>query len=258
MMKSDSDESRPAIWAEGSQKPPFEPRAFARVALKIGRETVSGILARCGSSAKDFGGDLRAGRLRIPEERLGHTGRFLPSASGTGRAVLGGAGILHRASELTRPNAFVRAPKDIDAAYRDLFRGRVAPAGAAPLAQATALTTPLCTDQAAAVAGQSETAGAPPLTDELAAIRDMLRNPQQDAAETARIPGRADGVPEQLPGTSAESISLTRSLRHAAGEGAALILGCWMIAFALPYGAIRAGLAHFRGEDLRKIRSRSE
>ncbi|SEB58653.1 hypothetical protein [Rhodobacter sp. 24-YEA-8] len=232
MMKSDSDESRPAIWAEGSQKPPFEPRAFARVALKIGRETVSGILARCGSSARDIGGDLRAGRLRIPEERLGHTGRFLPSASGTGRAVLGGAGILHRASEITRPNAFVRAPKDIDAAYRDLFRGRVAPAEAAPLAQ--------------------------PLTDQLAAIRDMLRNPQQDAAETARKPGHNDGAPEQLPGARAESISLTRRLRHAAGEGAALILGCWMIAFALPYGAIRAGLAHFRGEDLRKIRSRGE
>ncbi|MBJ2150874.1 hypothetical protein [Paracoccus sp. IB05] len=254
MMKSDSDESRPAIWAEGSQMPPFEPRAFFRVALKIGRETVSGILARCGSSARDIGGDLRNGRLRIPGERLGHTGRFLPSASSTGLAVLGGAGILRRASELTQPNAYVSAPKDIDAAYRDLFRGRVAPAEAAPLAQ----TTTHCAGQAAAVAGPPDTAGGQPGPDELAAIRDMLRNPQQGAEEPAGKPGCKNDAPAQLPRATAESLALSQRLRHVAGEGAARILGYWMIAFAFPYGAIRAGLAHFRGEDLRKIRSSGE
>lgn len=254
MMKSDSDESRPAIWAEGSQKPPFEPRAFARVALKIGRETVSGILARCGSNAKDIGGDLRAGRLRIPEERLGHTGRFLPSASSTGLAVLGGAGILRRASELTRPNANVSVPKDIDAAYRDLFRGRVAPASPAPSAQTTALSA----GQAAATAEQPDPAVGQTGPDELAAIRDMLRNPQQGAEETARKPGGSDEVLAQPHRAMARSLSLTQRLRHAAGEGAARILGYWMIAFAFPYGAIRAGLAHFRGEDLRKARGSGE
>ncbi|WP_157970893.1 hypothetical protein [Pseudogemmobacter bohemicus] len=254
-MKNGSDESRPAIWAEGSQKPPFEPRAFARVALKIGRETVSGILSRCGSSASEIAGEMRAGRLRIPEDRLGRTGRFLPSAASTGRAVLSGAGILRRASELAQPNAYISAPKEIDQAYRDLFRdgassGEVQARSGRPVAKARSAT-------ARSAGAEQDSAVGGGISDELAAIRDILKNPQaEQAAGKPRLRSAAASQPESAG--AMPSLSLVQRLRSGVEEGAARILGYWMIAFALPYGAIRAGLAHFNGEDLRKIRRTGE
>ena len=223
-MNGDNEETRPAIWAEGSQKPPFEPRAFARAALKIGRETVAGILARCGHSAEGIGGEMRAGRLRIPEDRLGRTGRYLPTAETTSRAVFGGAGILKRAAEVAQPNAkaYTEAPREVDGAYRDLFRDGGSVADASP----------------ARYAAEGE-------SDQLASIRAVLNAPAE-AAEAQKTPRIPDPVP------AAASLSLSARLRQSLREGAARVIGYWMIAFVIPYGAIRAGLAHLNGEDLRK------
>ncbi|NPD15339.1 hypothetical protein HOY34_09020 [Xinfangfangia sp. D13-10-4-6] len=254
-MNGERNESRPAIWARGSQTPPFDPRAFARTALKIGRETVAGILSRCGKSAESVGGELSQGRLRIPEDRLGRTGRYLPSAESTGRAVFGGAGILKRAAEVAQPNLNAYAPEEvgsrIETAYRDLFRtaDQLAPQGDTVSRAAAPPQAP------------QDRAGA----DELASIRALMT---ASPAEVEPLHGSAEhGVADHGPANhgrtashgaesaspgQADNPSLAGRFKEALHEGAARVIGYWMIVFAIPYGAVRAGIAHLKGEDLRR------
>ena len=83
MTKPKISDSRPRIWAEGTQNPPFQPRAFALASVIHARESLSGLLTRCAASAGGFGQLVATGRWRVPENRLGRSGRYLPSVATT-------------------------------------------------------------------------------------------------------------------------------------------------------------------------------
>jgi len=142
-MPKTKDENRPRIWAEGSQNPPFDIRAFALASVTFARDSLSGLLSRCSASARGFGAEVAAGRWRVPENRLGRSGRFLPSVGRTAAAIRGGAEVLartarvvaHAAEEPPAPMPAVPASRpakarpmpveDIDlAAIRALMRDR--------------------------------------------------------------------------------------------------------------------------------------
>lgn len=142
-MPKTKDENRPRIWAEGSQNPPFNIRAFALASVTCARDSLSGLLSRCSASARGFGAEVAAGRWRVPENRLGRSGRFLPSVGRTAAAIRGGAEVLartarvvaHAAEEPPAPMPAVPASRpakarpmpveDIDlAAIRALMRDR--------------------------------------------------------------------------------------------------------------------------------------
>lgn len=142
-MPKTKDENRPRIWAEGRQNPPFNIRAFALASVTCARDSLSGLLSRCSASARGFGAEVAAGRWRVPENRLGRSGRFLPSVGRTAAAIRGGAEVLartarvvaHAAEEPPAPMPAVPASRpakarpapgeDIDlAAIRALMRDR--------------------------------------------------------------------------------------------------------------------------------------
>lgn len=237
-MTRKTDGERPAIWVGGRQTPPFEPRSFARAALILGRESVADLLARCGCSARGIGGALRAGRWRIPENRLGRSGRFLPSAEGTGAAVLGGADILIRAAMVARPPGAAVA-EDEPAAAGDVFRW---PEPEPTVADEGCAAAPA--DPAVRQAGKED--------EDLAAIRAIIAGDTARADSGARQAAAPAGVPGGGPAAPADAGDRPASAGRLAAGGAR-VLGWWMILVSIPWGALRAGLAHLDGQDLRGI-----
>ncbi|NGM46847.1 hypothetical protein G5B31_15020 [Rhodobacter sp. SGA-6-6] len=131
-MPKTAKDSRPRIWAEGSQNPPFDARAFARASVTCAREGLSGLLGR--SSAAGSGVEVATGRWRVPPDRLGRSGRFLPSVARTAAAIRGGAEVLARAGRsVGRDRAQEPAPPTIFTAEPAAPRpARPAPAAAGP------------------------------------------------------------------------------------------------------------------------------
>ena len=118
-MPKNTSDTRPRIWVQGSQNPPFDIRAFALASVVYARDSLSGLLGRCSASARGFGADVAAGRWRVPENRLGRSGRFLPSVDHAAATIRGGAEVLaraarvvgHGAEETAEPPAVFAAPK---------------------------------------------------------------------------------------------------------------------------------------------------
>lgn len=214
-MPKTAKDSRPRIWAEGRQNPPFDARAFARASVVHARDGLSALLARCSASAAGFGAEVAGGRWRMPPDRLGRSGRFLPSVARTAAAIRGAADVLARAGRAVGRKAEAPAPVTIFAAPE-------------PAAPRPARPTP-------AAVGPEEDG-------DLAAIRALLREPAP--LLTAPAP-RAPPAPEQAP----PAFNRGRD-RLAAGAG--WLLGHALLVLALPVGAALAGIAHLNGEDLRQ------
>ena len=104
MSKTSNSNDRPRIWSEGAQHPPFQPRAFALASMLFARDSLSGLLTRCGTSADDFGQQVATGRWTVPPQRLGRTGRYLPSTATTAATIRGAADVLRRAARVARPD----------------------------------------------------------------------------------------------------------------------------------------------------------
>lgn len=214
-MPKHTSDTRPRIWAEGSQNPPFDIRAFALASVVYARDSLSGLLGRCSASAKGFGAEVAAGRWRVPENRLGRSGRLLPSVGHAAAAIRGGADVLaraarvvgHGAEEAAEPAAVIPAPEP---------------------------------------ARQPRPAQFQPVPEEdidLAAIRALMK-------ETPAAPAaRAEASPADEPAPPAGHGRITEGL----ATGFAWLLGHALLAMSLPVGAILAALAHLNGEDLRKI-----
>ena len=100
MTRKTQKDGRPPIWADGHQKPPLEPRAFALASVRYARQSVSGMLSRCALSARE-GADLLAARLVSPADPSDRRARLLPL---TGRALRGGAALLSGAAQATLPD----------------------------------------------------------------------------------------------------------------------------------------------------------
>ncbi|MCB6177429.1 hypothetical protein LHP98_04705 [Rhodobacter sp. Har01] len=223
-MSRNSNDNRPQIWSEGRQHLPLNPRTFALASVGFARDGLAGLLGRCAGSARDFGGAVFGGLWRIPEDRLGRTGRYLPSHRRVGQAVTEGAALLERTARVVRPNPEAVAPS--------IFH-------AAPLAPRPVRRLP----PAAEAALRSED----PADAELVAIRALMD--PAPALSLPEVPCVADTSTEPAvasPPAGAGRLALVR-------DAFASALGYGLLVVAVPYGAIKAGIAHLNGEDLRRL-----
>lgn len=284
MSKDKTRPSRTPIWAEGRQHPPFEPRAFARASLIFGRASLAGLLSRCAGSAVAFGAEVASGRWRVPPARLGRSGRYLPDYRRVAGAISGAGSLLGRSARVVLPGDAPPAPASIfDTPARD-----VAPPPAPPAAERRPpLLTLVETHPAAAPAPGLEPVAAREATGadvgpggilpdpSLAAIRLVMgasrgeaMPPRPQAAPLAWgrgaalacavLSGEADPAADAAaPPPAVQPTRLpTRQpgrLRAHLAEAAARGLGYGLLALSLPWGAIRATVAHLNGEDLRKL-----
>lgn len=247
MTKPKISDSRPRIWAEGTQNPPFQPRAFALASVIHARESLSGLLTRCAASAGGFGQLVATGRWRVPENRLGRSGRYLPSVATTAATICGAAEVLRRAALVANPDAGA-APQSIftPAPPRDAPRREAAQPSMMPPMMAPPLTP------ARSQPDHTEDA-------DLAAIRAVL----DGAAQTPRRPAHpARPVAAQRPTDPAtEPRPAPQTLAPVQGgwrrdwlaDRAADALGYGLLVVAVPVGAVQALMAHLNGEDLRKL-----
>lgn len=120
------DPSRPKIWVEGRQQPPFDPRAWARVSLLLTRRALAPVLSRAATATDAFGQRVRSGALRPNLAWLGRAARFVPSHLTVGSLIIGTAALIATARETVDPTP-VAAP-----AYPNLIRPDFAPRTALP------------------------------------------------------------------------------------------------------------------------------
>lgn len=233
--------SRPKIWAEGTQHPPFEPRAFALASVLFARQSLAGLFTRCATSASEFGQTVAVGQWKVPEHRLGRSGRYLPSVAATAGVIRDFAEVLKRAAHITMPESEEAEP------VKSIFDKKLhlspdqPPSHPAPATQA-AVDTP-----ARAAASDEDP--------ELAAIRQMMESaaaapPRRAKAEAAPQVDRpaAPAVPAAEPADTGFGWR-----RDWLKETTASILGYGILVMSVPLGAALAALAHLHGEDLRKL-----
>ncbi len=218
-------DTRPRIWAEGSQNPPLQPRAFALASVRFARESLSGLLRRCAVSADDLGEQVKAGRWRLPEDRLGRTGRYLPSARSLGRSVSAAADVLARAAAAVFPSEEVM-PKSI-------FTAEPAPVRAAPVRAAPPAPPRV---------------QAPGEDPELQAIRAMI-----GATDPVEAPRATAPAAQTAPVAAPLRPKATGWRREWLADTAARFLGYGLLVLSVPVGAVQAAMAHLNGEDLRKL-----
>ena len=250
---------RTPIWSEGRQNPPFEPRAFARASLIFGREALAGLFSRCASSAGTAGDEVASGRWRVPEARLGRTGRYLPHHQTVAATIRGAGGILSRSSRLLGQAEDPAPPATI-----------FAPPG--PARRPAPVLTVISAAPEAAPRDPADSAAPETSRDSsLAAIRLIMGGKPEMPATPSAAPRRAParrirpaepppvhdllGLGEGAEPPAAAPVAPPRhgSLRRLMAEATARALAYGILVMALPWGALRAGIAHLDGVDLRKL-----
>ncbi len=226
---------RPAIWASGGQRPPFDIRALGRASLHLSREAVALLQARAARTARRAAINVKNGAGRIPAEKLGRVERFVPSHLRVAAWVKNLAATLSHASatadeDVTRGNALVAeiAPHLWDAAPP--------PPASEPVPEPVPATPADPSEAPPVVLAEPEPAAADPLS----AIRDDLAGKAPKHAAPALVgPAR----PPAPPGPVAEgAIQVTGYL-----------IGWVSILVALPYGLARALWLWMNGRDLKTI-----
>jgi hypothetical protein len=274
---------RPPIWSEGRQNPPFELGAFARASHIYGREALTGLLRRCAASAHDAGEMVASGRWRVPPERLGRSGRFLPHHQSVAGAIAGAGRLLSLTSQVLCPaeaeepmpsSIFQPAPpKPRPAPVLTLVaqqETRPEPAAEAPAESGAAPIRPHPADPALAairvVMGGKAEAEAPPA--QVPALGPVRRRPSRlqlrDSGPAvpatapdpiATAPLAAPAPAEPVPAEPALAARPAGSLRRLGAKTTARGLAYGLLAMSLPWGAVRAVIAHLDGVDLRKLDS---
>lgn len=254
---------RTPIWSEGRQNPPFEPRAFARASLIFGREALAGLFSRCARSAGTAGDEVASGRWRVPEARLGRTGRYLPHHQTVAATIRGAGGILSRSSRLLGPAEDPAPPATI-----------FAPPG--PARRPAPVLTVISAAPEAAPRDPADSAAPETSRDSsLAAIRLIMGGKPEMPATPSAAPRRAPArrirpaapppvhdllglgegaeLPAEPPAAAPVAPPRHGSLRRLMAEATARALAYGILVMALPWGALRAGIAHLDGVDLRKL-----
>jgi hypothetical protein len=222
MPSRDSKDSRPKIWTDGGQHPPFVPRAFALASVRFARDQLHGLLSRCSDSATGLGSQLAAGRWKLPPERLGHTGRYLPSSHAAATAIRGGAEVLSRAARVV-----LAEQEPLPAAEPiDMSRWR-APGKEDQVKQDT---------PAVAAVDSSDL--------DIAAVRALIT--AEDKAPSRHEHRRERAATAATPDTYAWR-------REWLAEKSGLVLGYGLLIVLVPVGIALAAIAHIKGEDLRKV-----
>jgi len=242
MSRPPPKDTRPKIWAEGHQNPPFQPRAFARASVIFARDSLSGLLGRCADSADGFGQTVATGRWQVPAHRLGRTGRYLPSVATTSAGIMGTARLLRRTARVVGPEPTIAAASIFDAPV---------------------MRDPIPAPQPAAMPTRIQRAPVPPFRTpqtsgddaDLAAIRAMMDEPSSSPPAPAPLQTRLpQPAPAPMATPEAQNPVAEPNWRHEwLANGAATGLGYGLLAMAMPVGLTRALIAHMAGEDLREM-----
>jgi hypothetical protein len=240
---------QPKIWAEGSQRPPFVPRAFAAGCLYYAREAVAPVLGILARATARLATTLAQGNYRIPADRMGRAEPFVPAYTRVAGWIMALADILAQGGFVAHSDP-VRAAT-LRASVPPLDWAQILPteAPAAPSQPAAgAITDPALTEPVVL----AEPAPMPVEPDDpLASIRADLADsahsahPANTSSKSTKPPRAAPG-PASAPGPRSP---LADGLIDATG----FALGWATSIIALPYGALRAAWAHISGEDLRKL-----
>jgi hypothetical protein len=223
MTSRNSKDSRPRIWTDGGQHPPFVPRAFALASVRFARDQLHGLLLRCSDSATGLGSQLAAGRWKLPPERLGRTGRYLPSSQAAATAIRGGAEVLSRAARV------VLAEQE--------------PLPAAEPIEMSRWRAPGKEDQ---VKQDTPAAAAVDTSDlDIAAVRALITAEDEAPSHLKR---------RREPAATAPATTDTYAWRREwLAEKSGLVLGYGLLVVSVPVGIALAAIAHIKGEDLRKV-----
>lgn len=250
--------AKPPIWAEGNQKPRFDARAFLGVTAANSRGLAVRGLATTAGQVGRIADRVAAGDLRVPQARLGRTGRYLPDHARVGHWLTQTAALAAAASEA----ALGAEPVEAMA-----FRGWVAapeaaaalpteaPPSAAPRAVPAETTADAPSVEPPVRLPRTATPPAPHRADAdrdtLEAIRSLMhaaevaptRPQRRRRAPPAPPQSRAANLPDLAPAELTPPGPLFRlGARGVAGLAFAL---------AFPVGAVQAALSHIKGVDLR-------
>lgn len=221
--------TRPAIWASGGQRPPFDLPALGRATLHLSREGVAPIHAWAARGLRRAAVNVKNGAGRIPAGKLGRAERFVPSHLRVAAWVKNLAALLSHASAT---------------ADEDITRGNALVAEIAPHLWEEASPAPSPEPEPAA-----ETSEVPPVTlpepkpvedDPLASIRDDLGGKARASAPETPIP---PALPPAPPGPVAEG----------AIQVSGYLIGWASVLVALPYGLGRSLWLWANGRDLKTI-----
>lgn len=224
------DKGRPAIWASGGQRPPFDLRALGRGSLHLSREAVARLLALAARGTRRAALSVKGGRGRIPAGKLGRAERCVPSHLRVAAWIANlGATFAHASAtadrDIARGNALVAEISPHLWVGEPVTVAEPAPASATESGEALPVVL-------------AEPRAAPEDGDPLAAIRDEI-----EAGPVRRPEGTAPAVPPAPRGPLA--------------EGAVQVIG-WLAGWAatglaLPYGLGRALWLWAGGHDLKAI-----
>jgi hypothetical protein len=223
---------RPKIWAEGSQRPRFDLRAFGRASLHLAREGAAPLLAWAARMGRRVAVNVKNGAGRIPAAKLGRFAWLVPSHLRVAQWIKTFAAVLAHASasadpEVKRGNALV-AEIEPHLWPLDAPGPEAAPA-------------PLPEPEPEPVVPAEPV---PPADDPLAAIRDDLDDkPAAKRRVPAPVPPQGPALPPSPPGPM--GVMAVQITGYVLGWGAAIL--------ALPYGLARALWLHLKGVDLRGI-----
>ncbi|QYK39952.1 MAG: hypothetical protein KF887_10765 [Paracoccaceae bacterium] len=287
-LPGDKPKARPPIWSGGrSARPRIDLRGFGRAALAETRLWGAPVVAGAARHLDRLGDRVALGEFRIPEARLGRSGRYLPTVGQVGAAMKGSARFIGAAGETVAPpppleglaiRPWAGAP-GARAAAAPPAPEAVAPPAAAPVAPpaAEAVTPvaaapvtlppdaaadhprhPAARPAPAARSAKPADAGAPVADaerDTLESIRLLMKaearpvRPMRAATpETAPEPAAA---PDRGPRGASALPPLEPALPTPPGliwRGASHVTGLALIGLFLPVGAARAALARLRGE----------
>jgi hypothetical protein len=259
--------AKPAIWAEGRQRPRFDLPAFLRVTGDRARGGAAAGLDRLAGWTGRLGEQVARGAIRVPEARLGRLGRALPSHQAVARTVRRAARLLAEAGRHAagaapvEPAAFrswldtvpqpvvTRLPGRSQTAASPVPSSVPSDAGPAP----APMTPPMAATEAA------PRPEAPPADAEtLAAIRSAIRTAAVEPRRPRLAPTGATAPAAPEPGAPGAHTLPDLSPQEPAAPGllfrSATAATAWTaIAIAWPWAALRTGAQHVQGTDLRLL-----
>ena len=235
------DKSKPKIWAEGGQRPPFDLRGLGTSTLYLSRLGVAPLHAWAARTARRVAVNVKNGVGRIPAGKLGRAARFVPSHLRVAGWIKNVAAVLSHASATADPN---------------VKRGNALVAEIEPHLWAEAGPVPAVGGAVAGAAAPGPVASEPPPVvlaepvqpgdDPLASIRGEMGGagtPGRNTGPARQSEPDAPDLPPDPPGPLATGVI----------QVSGYLIGWASSLVALPYGLVRALWLYAKGADLRTL-----
>lgn len=240
---------KPKLWTQGRQRPSFDMAAFLSASRANSCALAAPALSSIAGHLNGFGARVETGVVRIPADRLGRTGKWLPSHVTTGRRLRDTAALMGVAAETVRGSVPVAAvPAKVDTLPAPVMQ--TAPVLVPDLAVAAREDRPPMARPRRPAPLPAAPVDAAGERDTLEAIRSLMLTPIVEPVHPKRAPKAAPPPPggiEALPELAPAERRPDHSLFTLAGRG----LGLLSVGLAFPLGLVQTGYACARGDDLR-------